>query len=215
MIYFLTSLPAFYLFILWEGIVPKESQFRLGFYRENISASLSIISFYFIPIIIFFYKFLFLNFKIKFLTKIDILILFIILLVIVITMPSFNSFWGNGIIYKLFSILKLKIGINDNILFLLFLFYLQFTLSAIYLILKNDILNFLPIFLVVGISSLVERTYNEYFDPLIFVLIFTFFKYGNQYKVNKYSLIMLYIIFYSLLLIFANIYYKYFNLNAI
>jgi len=85
----------------------------------------------------------------------------------------------------------------------------------IYILLKKDFLNFLPIIILVIISSLVERTYNEYFDPLIFVLIFTFFKYGNQYKVNKYSLIMSYIIFYSLFLIFANFYYKYFNLNAV
>lgn len=215
LIYFLTSLPAFYLFILWEGIVPKESQFRLGFYKENISASLSIISFYFIPLLIFLYKSLLTNFRIKFLNKSDILVLFLIFLVIITTMPSFNSLWGNGVIYKLFSILNLKFGINDNILFLLFLFYLQLTLSAIYLILKNDIINFLPIFLVVFISSLVERTYNEYFDPLIFVLIFTFFKYGNIYKVNKSNLIMLYILFYSSFLIFANIYYNNFNSNAI
>lgn len=215
LIYFLTSLPAFYLFTLWEGIVPKESQFRLGFYKENISASLSIISFYFIPLIIFFYKPLLANFKIKLLKKFDILVLFLIFLVILTTMPSFNSLWGNGVIYKLFSILNLKFGIDRSILFILFLLYLQLTLSAVYLILKNDIINFLPIFLVVCISSLVERTYNEYFDPLIFVLIFTFFKYGKRYKVNNSNLIMLYIIFYSSFLIFANIYYKNFNLNVI
>ena len=214
-IYFLTCLPALYLFALWEGIVPKESQFRLGFNKENISASLSIVSFYFIPLIIFFYKNLLLNFKTNTLKNIDILVIFLILSVILITMPSFNSLWGNGVIYKLFSVFKLKIGINENILLLLYCFYLQLTLSAIYIILKNDLLNFLPIIIVVGITSLVERTYNEYFDPLIFVLIFTFFKYGNQYKVNRNSLIMYYIVFYSALLIFANIYYKNFNLNAI
>ena len=49
-IYFITSLPAFYLFYIWGGILPKESQFRIGFYRENISSSFSIVAFYFLSI---------------------------------------------------------------------------------------------------------------------------------------------------------------------
>ena len=47
--FFISSLPIFYLFYLWKGILPIQSQFRIGFYPKNISLGLSIISFYFLP----------------------------------------------------------------------------------------------------------------------------------------------------------------------
>ena len=83
------------------------------------------------------------------------------------------------------------------------------------IILKNNLINFLPIFILVFISSMVERTYNEYFDPLIFVLIFTFFKYREDLKINKKQLVVTYSLFYFSFLVFANLYYKYFNLNVV
>ena len=52
LIFFITSIPALYLFYIWKGILPIESQFRLGIYFENLSYAISIIIFYFLPILI-------------------------------------------------------------------------------------------------------------------------------------------------------------------
>lgn len=214
-IYFLTSLPAFYLFYIWGGILPKESQFRIGFYRENISASLSIIAFYFLPIILIYLKDILKNkISLKF-NKIDLLIFFLLLIVNLFTIPNFNSSWGQGVIYKLFYILKLKLGIYNFLIIFVYLAFLQSISFTIYMLLKNNLLNFLPIIIITLISSFVERTYNEYFDPLILVLIFTFFKFNKNFKINRKQLIILYSLFYFSFLVFANLYYKYFNLNAI
>ncbi len=62
---------------------------------------------------------------------------------------------------------------------------------------------------------MVERTYNEYFDPLIFILIFTFFSYREDFKINNKLVVLSYSLFYFSFLVFANLYYKYFNLNAL
>ncbi len=214
-IYFLTSLPAFYLFYIWGGILPKESQFRIGFYRENISSSLSIIAFYFLPIILIYFKDILKNkISLKF-NKIDLLIFFLFFVINLITIPNFDSSWGQGVIHKLFYILKFKIGIYNYIIVFVYLAFLQLISFTIYILLKNNLLNFLPIIIITLISSFVERTYNEYFDPLIFVLIFTFFKFNENFKINQKQLIVLYSFFYFSFLVFANLYYKYFNLNAV
>ena len=213
LIYVATAIPALYLFYIWGGIVPKQSQFRIGFYYENISASISIISFYFIPCIIIFIKNLF-DKKIKIsYDKKDIIILFIFLVINILTVPSFNSSWGNGIIIKIFFILKNLLGINLIFLKFIYILFLQASFIVIYLLLKKNALNFLPLVIVVILSALVERTYNEYFDPLIVTLIFIFFKFNKSFLDNKQKLIVPYLIFYLLFLAIANIYYISFDLN--
>ena len=215
LIFFLTSIPAFYLFYIWGGIVPKESQFRIGFYKENISASLSIICFYFLPLILLTLRDYSLKNYIKKFKKEDLISFILIFIVNLYTIPSFDSPWGQGAIYKIFYIMNIKLEINIYLLFLIYLFLIQIFVFMIYLILKNNLINFLPIFILVFISSMVERTYNEYFDPLIFVLIFTFFKYREDLKINKKQLVVTYSLFYFSFLVFANLYYKYFNLNVV
>ena len=215
LIFFFTSIPAFYLFYIWGGIVPKESQFRIGFYKENISASLSIICFYFFPLFLvslksFSLKNYFKNFKKK-----ELILFILIFLINLITLPSFDSPWGQGVIYKIIYILNIKLQFNLYILLLIYFSFIQIFVFKIYLILKNNIVNFLPIIILVFISSMVERTYNEYFDPLIFILIFTFFSYREDFKINNKLVVLSYSLFYFSFLVFANLYYKYFNLNAL
>lgn len=214
-IFFLSSLPALYLFYIWGGILPKESQFRIGFYNENISSSLSIIAFYFLPIIFLFIKEL-INKKFIFkLKKIDLIIFLFILIVNVLTIPNFNSPWGQGVIYKLFYLLQIKLEIHKYILMFIYLMFIQIFIFKIYFLLRNNLINFIPLLTIILISSLVERTYNEYFDPLIFVLIFTFFKFDKNFMIDKKHLIISYGLFYFSFLIFANLYYNYFNLNVV
>ena len=85
----------------------------------------------------------------------------------------------------------------------------------IYIIYKIQNVIAMTIVIVVAISSLVERTYNEYFDPLITILIFTYFKFNkNILKIDK-KIINFHIIYLILFLVFANIYYNYFDLNRV
>ena len=214
-IYFITSLPAFYLFYIWGGILPKESQFRIGFYRENISSSFSIVAFYFLPIVLMYFRNIFNNKTILKFNRIDFIVFFLFLIINLLTIPNFDSSWGQGVIYKLFYIFKFKLIINNLVIIFLYLTFLQLIIFTIYILLKNNLLNFLPITIIILISSFVERTYNEYFDPLILVLIFTFFRFNENFKINQKQLIVFYSFFYFSFLVFANLYYKYFNLNVI
>ena len=209
-IFSLSSIPAFYLFYIWDGILPKQAQYRLGFYRENISASISIICFYFIPILITILKKFFKN-----INKNDLIIFTIILFLNLYCLPSFNSSWGNGIIFKLFFVFKNHLNINLLLLQIIYVLFVQICTSAIYLLLKNSLLNFLPLILIILASSIVERTYNEYFDPLILILVFTYFKFNKNLVTINGKIIRNYAIYSFLFLVFANIYYKYFDLNAV
>ena len=100
-------------------------------------------------------------------------------------------------------------------LIFIYLMFIQIFIFKIYFLLRNNLINFIPLLTIILISSLVERTYNEYFDPLIFVLIFTFFKFDKNFMIDKKHLIISYGLFYFSFLIFANLYYNYFNLNAV
>ena len=209
-IFSLSSIPAFYLFYIWEGFMPIHSQFRLGFYRENISASISIICFYFIPILITISKKFF-----KSINKNDLIIFAVVLFLNLYSLPNFNSSWGNGIIFKLFFVFKNHLNINLLLLQIIYILFIQICTSAIYLLLKNNLLNFLPLILIILASSIVERTYNEYFDPLILVLVFTYFKFNKNLVTINGKIIRNYAIYSFLFLVFANIYYRYFDLNAV
>jgi len=208
--FFLSSLPTFYLFYLWKGILPIQSQFRIGLYPKNITLSLSIITFYFLPFLIILkdkYHQL-----IKNINKKDIYIFFLISLLSIFSLPDFNDAWGGGATFKVFYILNLFIGIEivTKVLFLVFVVILSF---FVFLILKNYLLNFLPLIIIVSLSSMVEMTYQEYFDPLLIVLIFAYFRFEKDFiNIIDSKNIFIYSIFLILFLIFANIYYNYFNL---
>ena len=105
--------------------------------------------------------------------------------------------------------------INLLLLQIIYVLFVQICTSAIYLLLKNSLLNFLPLILIILASSIVERTYNEYFDPLILILVFTYFKFNKNLVTINGKIIRNYAIYFFLLLVFANIYYRYFDLNAV
>ena len=211
LIFFITSIPALYLFYIWKGILPIESQFRLGIYFENLSYAISIIIFYFLPILIHTIK--------KKILK-DIIfdkksyVFFIVILTInILFIPNFDETWGNGVISKVFYFLKNKLGINLLLLKIIYFFYIQFGSLLIFYILKKNIKNLLPFLTLILVSLIVEKTYNEYFDPLMFVLIFFYFNFEKYIIINKRKYINTYFLFYFILLLGANIYYKFYNLN--
>ena len=211
LIFFITSIPALYLFYIWKGILPIESQFRLGIYFENLSYAISIIIFYFLPILIHTIKKKIL--KDIIFDKKSYFFFIIILTINILFIPNFDETWGNGVISKVFYFLKNKLGVNLLLLKIIYFFYIQFGSLLIFFILKKNIKNLLPFLTLILVSLIVEKTYNEYFDPLMFVLIFFYFNFEKYIIINKRKYINTYFLFYFILLLGANIYYKFYNLN--
>ena len=208
--FFISSIPTFYLFYLWKGILPIQSQFRIGFYPKNITLSLSIISFYFLPFLLIIKdKFGKLISKIN---KKDVFIFVVIFFISIFSLPDFNNAWGGGVIFKFFYVLNLflKLEILTKILFITTVTILSF---FSYLIIKNYFLNFLPLVIIIALSSMVEMTYQEYFDPLLIILIFVYFRFEKDLiNIMNTKNVFIYSIFFIIFLIIANIYYNYFNL---
>ena len=211
LIFFITSIPALYLFYIWKGILPIESQFRLGIYFENLSYAISIIIFYFLPILIHTIKKKIL--KDIIFDKKSYFFFIIILIINILFIPNFDETWGNGVISKIFYLLKNRLGLNLLLLKIIYFFYIQFGSLLIFFILRKNIKNLLPFLTLILVSLVVEKTYNEYFDPLMFVLIFFYFSFEKYIIINKRKYINTYFLFYFTLLLGANIYYKFYNLN--
>ena len=211
LLFFITSIPALYLFYIWKGILPVESQFRLGFYYENLSYSLSIIIFYFLPLLIHSIRNISLNNLL--LDKKNYLFFLFLFIINILFIPDFDDTWGNGIISKVFYFLKNDFHLNLLLLKIIYFLYIQLGSIFVFIILKKNIKNLLPILILILVSLIVEKTYNEYFDPLIFVLIFFYFTFEKHISINKRKYINTYLLFYFLLLLGANIYYNFYNLN--
>lgn len=103
--------------------------------------------------------------------------------------------------------------LNRQLLKIIYFFYIQFGSLLIFFILRKNIKNLLPFLTLILVSLVVEKTYNEYFDPLMFVLIFFYFSFEKYIIINKRKYINTYFLFYFTLLLGANIYYKFYNLN--
>ena len=110
------------------------------------------------------------------------------------------SLSGKGFFYK-FILLITNNEILRNIL-LYFGFFISFIIIFIYF--DNFYTDKIIISLLLLSSVIIFPIYQEYFDPLILILIFTFFK-TKLFITNK-KLIFL-TIYLSLFLLIANIYY--------
>ena len=211
LLFSLTSIPAFYLYYIWGGIVPIESQSRIGFSPQNISNGISIICFYFIPIFIF----LLFEKKIEILkisNKVDILVITFIFLILTFTVPNFSSPWGNGAVYKFFFLIGKYLITNIILLKILYVFVITLLTFMTYKLLKNNLINFFPLLLVLLISLFVEVVYQEYFDPWVTIMIFIFFTFPKEINIYKIKNLIIFITYNALFLIVANIYYYKFNL---
>jgi hypothetical protein len=216
-LYFIFSLPYIYLIKLWGGIFPTHlTQARnLGdqLYIDHLGYSSAIIAFYFFPFLLFKKKVLTELFKDFFLNKNNrylILLSFIYILTLII-LSYFNqknslnidTFLGKGIVHK-FSFL-----LFENTFFRKIFIYFSFLISWIILIIfVNKNLKNSMILLYFFIFSLVTYPLlQEYFDPLIFIMVLTFF--SSNFFINYKNVIGLFLYF-LFFLIGSNIYY--FNL---
>lgn len=203
--YFIFSLPFLYLFFLWGNIIPPTQSearaFGNVFIFENIGYTLSIIAFYLFPLLFFKYdNFIFI--KKKFFNKnfLILLIFLILYLIIFFLTNNFDSeiFLGKGILHKLSILL-----FNDSSFRIAFL-CLGFVSSffIIYLYFENKIDYLIILFFILS-SIFTTWLFQEYFDPLMYLLAFTFF--STKIFIKKNNLFFMF--FYQAIFLTSSILY--------
>ena len=213
--YFLLSLPYIYLIILWGSLfapkVEEARNFGEQIYIGHVGYAATIIAFYLLPFLLFKGKDLISLIKKFFLKKENfyLILLFVIYIFYLLISSIFfdhNSLdvetsLGKGFAHKLSFILFKNNTISREI-FIYFLFLISWIIILIF-IYKNikDSLILLYFFL---ISVVTFPILQEYFDPLIFVMIFTFF---NSKLFISYKNTIILFFYLSIFLAISNIYY--------
>ncbi len=202
--FFILSIPYIYLIFSWGSLIPTSAA-----EARNVGKSinlfhpgycLTIIAFYILP---FFLSDVFGKRKIKKIFNKQYLItsvFFFLYLIFIFIFGDFETISkdGKGIIHKLL----LMFFENSSLrLFLTFIiFFLSFTL--IYIFFENKFDFFIIIYFVV-LSFLTFPFYQEYLDPLLIILFFTFFKLKPSLSDKK----MYFIVTYFFLFSFSSKYY--------
>ncbi len=205
--YLIFSIPFIYLINLWGNIIPvRDAELRgtlQTVYLENIGFALTIIAFYMVPFL-FLKEQSLLNILKNKIKNTNFYIILIILIAYVLVLINFNiiekEFLGNGIIYK-FSIIVFS-NFELSKIFL----YISFFISALIIYLYIDSpKDYIFIFYLVLSSILVTPLLQEYFDPLILILILLFF--NTRIFLNYKGLFFIYSYF-LIFLIIANLHYS-------
>ena len=213
--YFILSLPYIYLIILWDGIFPNTltSARNLGdkLYLDHIGYTSTIIAFYFVPFLLFKGKDLSTEIKNFFLKKNNyyLILLFCIYILYLLVLSNFlgqnalniDVSTGKGFIHKS-SLILFKNNFIIREIFIYFSFLISWIIVLIFIgkSFKNGLI-LLYFFLV---SVLTLPLMQEYFDPLIFIMIFTFF--SSKLFITYKNVIILFFYF-SIFLVGSNIYY--------
>jgi len=206
--YLIQSLPYIYLILLWGGLIPSvliEGR-KLGseIFFYHIGYSSTIIAFYLFPLLMFKEKGILNLIKSFFLNKKNYYFIFIFLAYIfyLVISHDFNqqSVEGKGVIHKISLIL-----FNTNLskmIFIYFSFFLSWLIILIYI--GNKLNDFLIVVYLFILSIFLWPMFQEYFDPLILLLAFTFFT--TKIYINYKNSIILFT-YLLIFLIGANVYY--------
>jgi len=212
LIYFLYSLPVLYLFNLWGGILPPGDADIRGIgqgviYPQHFAYSLSIMGFYFFPFLFLTGKTINKKLIFNLFNKKDYIIytllIFYVLYFLLFYEISNEILLGKGVFYKILVL------ITESPLFQKICLSIIFSFSAILIVyfIKRDYTNiFLVLFMSLG-SIIYWPILQEYFDPLVLILILTFL--NLKFYINSKRLYFLYSYF-LLFLIGCNIYYAIF-----
>ncbi len=197
---FLFFLPTIYLFFIWGGIVPIESQFRLGNTPSNINIFISNIGIYFIPLfIIYLYKN---KFKFPILEKKEFIFLVIFSIILYFILPKDPSLEGSGIIFRLLSVIYDKKFLAIEWEFFRFLYFL-INIFFIYLatiFLRASLNNLFILFSFSFIFYLTYFSYQSYVDPIFLILLYSLFDVRNI-KVEDEKVVYINLSFYSFILV--------------
>ena len=218
--YTILSIPYLSLIMYWDGIVPTKTQLAnqntitsiedfSKVYFIHLGYAATIISFYLLPILLFTNKNLTNNLKKVFHKKETYIFLLLILLFVFCLFYLFDfekftvkDYWiGLGIVHKL------SILITDNLIFreiitYIFFFFSFFLIFFFYTLNKIDVIYLAYFFL---LSLLLWPLMQEYFDPIILILVFSLFKSVKYFTKTRALLIFAY---FSIFLSVANFYYN-------
>ena len=197
-------LPSLYFFINWNGLLPPiavDQGRKLSLFFFNIPIILSIFLIYLIP-------FMFLTFKnlneFLFFFKKKIIFTFIISIIYFVLFTfSETHLIGGGAFKKIL----LLFNFNNYINFIFLSIIASISTSYIYYGLNNTLKIFI-IFLVLVFLS-IDIVFQEYFDPVIFVIISSLinFKKINTLQLKKFIYFSFF--YYLIFLSGANLYYIY------
>ena len=180
------------------------------FFLDNLGYLSTIIAFYLLPLLLYKGENLIKLFKNFFLEKKNyylISLFFIYLLYLLIfhdytreVYPGYNATLGRGFIHKIAILLFEENYIQK--LFIYFSFFISWMVILIYV--NNNFKDKLIISYFFLLSIIVWPFFQEYLDPLIILMAFTFF--NSKLFINYKGSILLFF-YLSILLIFSNIYY--------
>ena len=206
--FFIFSLPYFHLMFLWQGFIPSNANFA-----REVGTSIHLFNPGYCMLIIFtaVFPFIFskkkvlenLKKKIFFKRNIYFIYLFFSYMIIITFLGDFENLRieGKGAFHKVSLILIENISLRFFITTVFFLLSLVFILSVFEH--SND--RSMIFFLILS-SLFIFPFFQEYLDPLIYVLIFSFFK--SKFEVNKIKFIYFLSFYYFLFSLSTKYYYS-------
>ena len=218
--YFLFALPYFYLIYKWEGIVPKATQLANpksvtstadlnNLYFIHVGYAATLISFYLLPAILFIEKNIISRTKEIFSIKINYILLLVSIVYILCNLLFFDfkrftidEYWvGLGVVHKLSLFLTSNIFYQEIITY--FFFFCSFLLLIFIFSQSKSDFCILIYFLI--ISLFLWPLMQEYFDPIIIILVLSVFNSVRYF--NKLNSVLA-LSYFSTFLIIANLYYN-------
>ena len=200
LLFFLFAIPYIYLIYLWGSIIPTTAAQSRGF-----GSQFHIFNPIYCSIIIAFYIFPFLLIKEKKISSIinqlktkDTLIVIFFAILFFLSALYFGDFKnlttdGKGAFFKLSNIFF------NNVNFRILLTLIVFIISCIIMSLFFDKrVNLFIILFFFTLSGLTYPFYQEYLDPIIYILIFTFFNIKLNFKMKNIYFLIIYFAIFSL-----------------
>lgn len=206
--YLIFSIPFLFLIKLWGGIFPSNI-YNLGneFYIHHLGFALTVIAFIFFPFLLLKEKNLKNQLKIFLSNKRIIISLFIIIFYLIFVFFFHSNDYlnnrndGGGIVKKLSFIFFNDLTLRE--FFVLFCFLISWVFIIFFL--ENNYTNLLLTSYFLIIAVVTRPFYQEYFDPIIFILVFFIYKFSFNLNLKKIYLIYFYFLIF---LIGTNIYYN-------
>ena len=216
-IYLFFSLPYIYLINIWGNIIPTGDAFARGvgkrFYLNHLGYASTIIAFYLLPLLLYknesFFK-LFQNFfKIKKNYYLISLSFFYLIYLLAFydpapgIIPAYDSgaMLGKGFVHKIAIFLFEKNYLQKIFIYSAFIF--SWLIILVYLN-NSDLKDKLIVLYFFLMSVFLVPIFQEYFDPIIVLMVFTFF--SSKLFMNYKNSIFLFC-YLAIWLISANIYY--------
>ena len=179
-------------------------------YPDHIGYACTIIAFYFLPFLFFkeknflqLIKSFFLKKKNNYLILLFLAYLLFLLIFSFLSQQDFlniNYSLGKGFIHKFSLVLFQDPSIRS--IFVYFSFFVAWIIILIFL--ENNVKDSLILFYFLILSIITTPILQEYFDPLMLVMIFTFF--SSKVLIN-YKNSMILFLYLSIFLVSSNIYY--------